>query len=1772
MVVLTFDEALDISADDLPPGTAFTLQIGATVTSVDEVTSNMHDKLMLKTSQTIVAGQIVEVWYSPATGQKAIEDPSGNKTAAFEHEVTNNSLVPDTTVPRLTNAQVPASGETLSLLFDEALDISATDVPAASAFTVTVDGEERTPDAVRPGADQFELILELTPLVEPGETVTVSYTVPTSGKVIEDASGNDAAAFTNIAVDNRSEVDITGPVLEGAEVLAQGNLLTLTFDEDLDVSATDLPPASAFTVKADDADVSVQGVQAPTAEDTGHQLILELGTEIERTRTVTVSYAVPDAGKVIEDARGNDALAFEDEAVVNSSAIDTIAPTLKSAEVQVSGDILILVFDEDLDITATDLPEPRAFTVKTGRFEVAVDSIVALTGLDRFGLALERPIYTDETVTVSYTKPESGKAIEDRYGNAAADFADAEVTNLSDSVNPKPALTQPTGKPRVFGGPPPSKSTTVLHVQWAIPLNLDPVWVDSYDVRYRKEGASTWLEGPQGVVERQALIEGLESGTAYEVEVRMTNTNTTADPDGNSPWSRTGTGATRTPGTPYAGDLQFAPGTMTTVADTNNDGVDEDEGRLEVYHAQRWGTVCDDRFGREQSGGQANVAPRLACRIMGYADGVYADGYGQFTTDVNGQLVGVPATRQNPIWLDDVVCHAGSTHWTGSPPVKLDHCYNAGGWDLHNCTHGEDAGVRCWGTIGANENVWDAPGARQEQALTAGFEDVPAAHDGATAFTVRLALSEDIANSATDLKDHAIEVSGGTVEGVAQIDGRADLWEATIAPAGTDDVVVSVAAAEDCAQAGALCTAGGLALSQGASVTVEGPGVTAAPFTAWFENAPTTHDGSTPFRIEIVFSELPHGTGGSPPAMTNSILKQILEDNISGGTIDEVRRINHSGAHRSVMITPDGDAEVRIALGPSPPCGEPLAICTADDRALATPISWTVPGPASAPAVVPLTARFVEVPPEHDGSTAVTLGLVFSEAFAISYRVLRNHAFTIAGGDVRRAKRVDNPHQERFGLEANREWRITVKPEAASEDIVLTLPATSDCAAAGAVCTGDGKRLSEEVSTRIPGPARLTVRDATVEEGPGAVLVFEVTLNRERHAPVSVDYATEDGTATVGDDYTATSGRLTFEPGETAKTVEVPVLDDAHDEGAETLVLRLSNAEGARIADGEATGTITNTDHMPQAWLARFGRTVGEQVLDAVEARMRAAPQPGTALTMAGQHLISGVPDPQALAKAEEKAQLEEFSSWMRHGTCRDDVLAPRDCPVDEPGESWSVTNRELLTGSSFAFTGGTPEGGYATLWGRGAFSRFDGREDELRLDGEVTSVMLGTDWTREHLSAGLILSHARGEGGYQGEDSGAVESTLTGLYPWGRYALNERVTVWGAAGYGAGTLVLTPEEHEPLETDMDLALVAGGLRGVLVEAPDTGGPELSLKSDMLAVRTSSDALADAEGGNLAAAQADVTRLRLGLEGAWRGLTLGSGTFEPRLELGVRHDGGDAETGFGLDFGAGLAWTDPLRGVRAELGGRGLLTHESSGFGDRGFAGSLVWDPAPDSDRGLRLSLSQTVGARASEGVDALLRPDTTRGLEAAQRDDLSRRHLKADLGYGIALFGGGWTGTPKIGLGWSQSVRETTLGWRLAEARRPGLVFGLDIEGARRTSAAGERSARAPSRARARVAARGRGARALRGPPRGRTARAGRREPRARGRGAAERAVVRARPGAVHPHAPPEGARAARGTMNERARRGACAQGARRVRHCRRSAGTTSTRASTSNCGVGNK
>ena len=112
---------------------------------------------------------------------------------------------------------------------------------------------------------------------------------------------------------------------------------------------------------------------------------------------------------------------------------------------------------------------------------------------------------------------------------------------------------------------------------------------------------------------------------------------------------------------------------------------------------------------------------------------------------------------------------------------------------------------------------------------------------------------------------------------------------------------------------------------------------------------------------------------------------------------------------------------------------------------------------------VPLTATFSNVPDSHSGSGEFTFDLTFSENFPLSYRALRDHAFTEDDhGPVTRAQRKVPG--------SNQTWTITVEPSG-NGVITITLPATTDCNATSAICTSDGRKLSNSNSVSISGPS-----------------------------------------------------------------------------------------------------------------------------------------------------------------------------------------------------------------------------------------------------------------------------------------------------------------------------------------------------------------------------------------------------------------------------------------------------------------------------------------------------------------------------------------------------------------------------------------------------------------------------------------------------------------------------------------------------------------------------
>ena len=288
-----------------------------------------------------------------------------------------------------------------------------------------------------------------------------------------------------------------------------------------------------------------------------------------------------------------------------------------------------------------------------------------------------------------------------------------------------------------------------------------------------------------------------------------------------------------------------------------------------------------------------------------------------------------------------------------------------------------------------------------------------------------------------------------------------------------------------------------------------------------------------------------------------------------------------------------------------------------------------------------------------------------------------------------------------------------------------------------------------------------------------------------------------------------------------------------------------------------------------------------------------------------------------------------------------------------------------LLNGSSFALNHETRQGGILSFWSRGAQSSFYGREGTLALDGAVRTTMFGADYAKGPLVMGLSLANSRGLGGYDGVSAGRTASSVTGLYPWLGYKLTDRVSVWGVTGYGTGGLLLTPEGGPALQSGLSMKMAAAGTRGELVAA-GTDGFALAFKADALWVGTAIEGV-DGPAGRLAATEAAVSRVRTALEGS-RGFTLkGRLSLMPSVEVGLRHDAGDAEQGSGMDIGGGLIVSDAASGLAVDVRVRMLLVHEAEGFQERGVSVSLSYNPTPQTPLGLTARVAPSWGRAGNE-------------------------------------------------------------------------------------------------------------------------------------------------------------------------------------------------------------
>ena len=244
------------------------------------------------------------------------------------------------------------------------------------------------------------------------------------------------------------------------------------------------------------------------------------------------------------------------------------------------------------------------------------------------------------------------------------------------------------------------------------------------------------------------------------------------------------------------------------------------------------------------------------------------------------------------------------------------------------------------------------------------------------------------------------------------------------------------------------------------------------------------------------------------------------------------------------------------------------------------------------------------------------------------------------------------------------------------------------------------------------------------------------------------------------------------------------------------------------------------------------------------------------------------------------------------------------------------------------------------------------------------------------------------------------------------------------------------------------MTMGALGVRGELLQPSRRGGLQLALRSDVLWTGMDS---AEVE-GRMAATQADVSRLRLVLEGSRPVALAGGGAFVPSLELGLRHDGGDADTGTGVEVGGRLRFTT-AGGLSIEASVRGLLAHEAEDYTEWGASGALRYDPGRQ-DRGFTAAIVPTWGM-AGSGVQQLWGQQTTAGLAPPPGvvAPTAAGRLEAELGYGLAALRGRGLLTPYARVALTEGTDQA---WHLGTRLTVAESLNLSVEASRRQQEGG--------------------------------------------------------------------------------------------------------------------
>ena len=424
--------------------------------------------------------------------------------------------------------------------------------------------------------------------------------------------------------------------------------------------------------------------------------------------------------------------------------------------------------------------------------------------------------------------------------------------------------------------------------------------------------------------------------------------------------------------------------------------------------------------------------------------------------------------------------------------------------------------------------------------LTATTHDAPASHDGSAAFSFELWFSEAPAVGFATVRDHAFTVTGGSLDNVRRlVPGYNARWEITVTPSSEADVTLALnATTTKCSAEGAICNVDGVKLSGALELVVPGPSsnsaATGAPTIGGTARVGESLTAST--------SDIADADGLANASFTYQWLADDLD--ISGAT----------GSSYTV-VTVDAGKAIKVTVSFTDDAGNEESVTSAATAVVTQP---------------PLTASTHDVPESHDGATAFTFELRFSEepGGGFSATTLRDRALTVSGGTITNVRQLETGKKLK--------WEITLQPSGNEEVTVILLP-TIDCADQGAICTGDGRGLSVGQAILVLGPQNSAASGAPTINGTaqvGEILTASTSGISDADGLANASF-TYQWLADDADIDGATGSSYTLVAADEGKVIKVTVsfTDDAGN--AETLT---SAATTAVAPIGGTTNSLQRSD------------------------------------------------------------------------------------------------------------------------------------------------------------------------------------------------------------------------------------------------------------------------------------------------------------------------------------------------------------------------------------------------------------------------------------------------------------------------------------------------------------------------------------------------------------------------------------------------------------------